>query len=444
MTNQITSQENVNLDIKNEQLFLRALTVEPDLLYDCILEPSDFSQPYHQEIFKITQEIYRTERNSSSVLVAIEDAEMRNYYERSILNDLHNSEFNRSQEKIKESAIKREVLGFCEHIKQSSEALDSSSLMGLMQDGLNGLITKDIKEDTINSATACYKAMEDLEDFLDGKKQLGVKSYLADMDNVIGAFGNGQLITIGAPSSHGKTALALSMALNQARQGYKVGFFSLEMSSDEIAKRLASMNTHFMGNNVSYDKIIKNNATSNEIDLFRSSIADVGNLDIYYNDFTNIDVHQISRVSSKWKSIYGVDIIYIDYIQLVGGKKDAQSREREVASITKALKNLAKQIDIPIIIMSQVNREINGGAKVLRSSHLRESSAIEHDSDKVMMMWRPYMLEGDSAVTPSHHTELLIDKNRQGKRGGIKLYYKSDLTLFLNKSHSYQNEENPF
>ena len=441
MTNTNITQRKTNSDLEAERSLLQALDLNPDLTYELKVSEDDFEDKIHQQIFTAITTAYQEKRETSSVFIDLEDDLARSYFIDKVQGQWSGN-FEPSQDIVQTNSLRRKITEWCRLTAMQVPELGYSDIMDILQESLNEFSTTDMKDDTVTSAQASMQALEFIDSFLSGDVDPTIPSYLKDLDNIIGGFGNGQLITIGAPSSHGKTALALTMVLNQAKHGKKIGFFSLEMSADELSKRLASMKSNDYTVKVSYDEIIKRIATKTQEDLYFKALQEVGNFPMYFNDNTNITINQLIRVATKWKSQYDIDILYVDYIQLVKGDKDAQSREREVASVTKALKGLSKHLKIPIVALSQVNREINGGAKILRTSHLRESSAIEHDSDKVIMMWRPALLEGEGSDIPTSQTELIVDKNRQGKRGGLKLHYYGDLTLFMDraKGETYFNK----
>jgi len=218
------------------------------------------------------------------------------------------------------------------------------------------------------------------------------------------------------------------------RQGYRQWNFYNKFGNNEFPQ-------------VGYDRVQKKRATQEEFDILRRSIHDLGNLNIFFNENTRISVYQLSRVANKWKNQFGLDIIYVDYIQLLSGDKSAGTREREVASITKELKSLSQRLDIPVIGLSQLNREV-GTSGAPKASNLRESSALEHDANKVILMWRPWMFDRKNPDWSINDAEVFVVKNREGESGQIKVHFNDILTLFSDRSRNendfYGSEDVPF
>lgn len=255
-------------------------------------------------------------------------------------------------------------------------------------------------------------------------KGIGKPSGIASLDRENGGFQNGQLVVIGARPSMGKSALVGGMAVEIAKKNKTVGFISLEMSNTEVAARLCAYdtNTDF---NVIYRGLYKD---QHETDiLYRKIGQETSTLPIYVSDKTKVNIPEIRAKTEKLKSLHGLDCLMIDYLQLVSaiGGSYTKNRENEIAEMSRGCKIMAKELDIPVILLCQLNREVTkrkGNERYPQLSDLRESGAIEQDADVVMFLHRDYMAgyEADeNGNSTENQADLVIRKWRNGKSNFI-------------------------
>ncbi len=262
---------------------------------------------------------------------------------------------------------------------------------------------------------------------------IGVPSGFITMDRAIGGFKKGELTIIAARPSVGKTALALQVARNAAELNNGVAFFSCEMSDMALAQRALSgesdkTNVELMTGKCNIDTIIKQS-------------EGLINLPLYIDDTSNISCMEIRAKARKLILRYGVKMVVVDYLQLMKG--EGQSREQEVSSISRGLKSIAKDLDIPVIALSQINRKSEDRAdKRPQLSDLRESGAIEQDADMVIFIYRPSMYGvktvdiAGGCVNSDGLMELILAKNRNGMTGSFYMKHNTALT----KIEEYNNE----
>lgn len=258
---------------------------------------------------------------------------------------------------------------------------------------------------------------------------IGVPTGFDDLDRKIGGFRKGQLVIIAARPAMGKTSFALNLAFNAAvGHDLKVGVFTLEMASDELLMRMisssaeVSMETMQKGFGMDQKKILR-------ITQFADLISDKN---IYIDDSGSNTVLDIRAKSRRLKAeIKGLDLIIIDYLQLMTARKATDNRQQEISEISRSLKILAKELEIPVIALSQLNRGLESrDDKRPKLSDLRESGAIEQDADIVMFIYRDdyYNKESEKPGT----AEIIIGKNRHGATGSIDLLFESEFTVFRN------------
>ena len=265
----------------------------------------------------------------------------------------------------------------------------------------------------------------------------GVPSGFNKLDNITSGWQNSDLIIIAARPGMGKTAFALSMARNIAvDHEIPVGIFSLEMSSVQLITRLISSETELPS-----EKLRKGDIQDHEWDQLHSKISGLEKAKLYIDDTPSLSVFDLRAKCRRLKSKYNIGVILVDYLQLMtsGVDKKSGNREQEISTISRSLKSIAKELDIPIIALSQLNRsvETRGGSKRPLLADLRESGAIEQDADIVSFIYRPeyYNQEvwDDGSDDPTEgQAEIIIAKHRNGGLDNIRLKFVARLAKFEN------------
>lgn len=248
---------------------------------------------------------------------------------------------------------------------------------------------------------------------------MGITTGFKKLDSVNGGFHPGQMIVIGARPSVGKSAIAGKIAVEVAKSGLKVGIISLEMNDTEIAGRLASLdvNVEF---NVLYRSLYKDKMQK---EFVYEKIAErTAHLPIFVTDKTGVNIHEIRGKAEKLKHTSGLDLLIVDYLQLVDGEETKRNtnREQEVSKISRGTKIMAKEMHIPVIQICQLNREVTrrkGADRFPQLSDLRESGSLEQDSDIVMFLHRDWMSglqNNQDGTTTEYDADLVIRKWRNG------------------------------
>ena len=271
----------------------------------------------------------------------------------------------------------------------------------------------------------------------------GVTTGLRLLDNLTNGWQNSDLIILAGRPSMGKSAAALCWALQPALNGTAVGVFSLEMSKEQLVGRIQS---YLSGVNVS--RIIKSQLTMGDIDIIDNSCQCLKDAQLYIDDTPNISLIELKAKARKLVNENGVKLIIVDYLQLMRSGRDIQHREQEVAEISRGLKALAKELDIPVIALAQLSRAVDGTAdKKPMLSHLRESGAIEQDADMVMFCYRPayYGIEqyevGGQMLEADGLFMLIVAKHRNGELGEVPLKFIGEQTKITNYDMFTQSNE---
>ena len=274
----------------------------------------------------------------------------------------------------------------------------------------------------------------------DGLLEDSVPSGFIELDKMTSGWKATDLIIIAARPSMGKTAFVLNLARNAAVD-YKmpVAIFSLEMGAVQLAKRLISLECE-----IDAQKVANGKMTNEEYAIMRDKVERLSAAPIYINDQPAINIYELRAQCRRLQNAHGIKMVIIDYLQLMSGGGDKNmNREQEISTISRSLKGLAKELNIPVIALSQLNRsvETRGGEKKPQLSDLRESGSIEQDADMVMFLYRPeyYKLdEGQTGESLKGAAEVLIKKHRNGPVGDVPLRFNKSFGRFYDANGLYE------
>jgi replicative DNA helicase len=259
----------------------------------------------------------------------------------------------------------------------------------------------------------------------------GVPSGFYDLDEMTAGFQKSDFVVIAGRPSMGKTSFAMNVAENvaaraKAKDRHAVAVFSLEMSKEALVQRmlcsLAKVDIH---------KIRRGYASGDEYKRLQAAAAQLHEAPIFIDDTAAIGILEIRAKSRRLVSETPLGMIVIDYLQLIRGPQNAENRQQEISSISRSLKALAKELQVPVVALSQLSRavETRGGTKRPMLSDLRESGAIEQDADVVLFVYRPEVYESDPAKRDGK-AEIIIAKQRNGPTGSVELAFLSECTRF--------------
>jgi replicative DNA helicase len=283
----------------------------------------------------------------------------------------------------------------------------------------------------------------------DKKNMPGVPTGYTLLDDLTLGFQKSELIIVAGRPSHGKTALTLNIARNAALQKYKIAFFSLEMTKNEIITRLISSESR-----VDAQKL-KSGKTSDEEWGRVFQALDRLKIKLFIDDTSEMNVLELRAKARRLKHESDIDMVVVDYLQLLKGEGAYERRDLEVAHVSRSLKALAKELDIPVVAAAQLNRGIEqrGAEKKPQLSDLRESGAIEQDADVVLFIHRPFLIKRPDKNDPTYmevlrKAELSIGKQRNGPPGNLDLIFLQEYTRFENEGKApvidIPQEDSPF
>ena len=264
---------------------------------------------------------------------------------------------------------------------------------------------------------------------------LGISTGYRDLDGITNGFQKSDFIIIAARPSVGKTSLVLSIVYNAAQQGVPIGIFSLEMSRDQLVKRIISMDTGLDGHLIQKGKFDSTQAT-----CVMKSLGKMDKLPVFIDDTSGLSIHEVRSKARRMVADYGVQVIFIDYIQLMGGKPGGDNqRNQEVSEISRGIKAMARELDIPIVAISQLSRAVEGrSSHVPMLSDLRESGSLEQDADIVMFIYREELYEKET--DKKGVAEIHISKHRNGPIGVIPMRFDGPTTRFSDLTYRQFDE----
>ena len=266
---------------------------------------------------------------------------------------------------------------------------------------------------------------------------IGVPSGFFELDQLTTGFQNGDLIIIAGRPGMGKTSFALNVMRNAAIDSKKkIGFFSLEMASEQLAMRLLCSEARVDSNLVRRGDLPKSKYKNLSL-----AVGPLSDSEIYLDDTPALSILELRAKARRLKNDADIDMIIVDYLQLMQGPKGVESRQQEIATISRSMKALAKELDVPIVALSQLSRAVEqrSGSHRPQLSDLRESGAIEQDADVVIFLYRKYLYTKEEE--DDGKAEIIVAKQRNGPTNTVEAAFINRYTRFENLAH---NSEPPF
>ncbi len=454
-------------NIEAEQSVIGSILVSNEIFdeINMIVANKNFYDPMHQKIFSAIEKLIysgmlanpitlknyfeneKDELNVPDYLVKITkfSTSSRQAIEYSKL--IYDLFVKRELVKISENIIDTAKLNDLDHDGQSIIENFEKSLFDLAEKGsLSSSLVKfdEAMRMTIEMASNAYKNDEGI---------VGVPSGLTDLDDRLGGMHKSDLIIIAGRPSMGKTALATNIAFNAAKKiqndGRKstIAFFSLEMSSEQLSTRILAEQSRIKSNDIRRGRI-----SEEQFDKFIETSKNISELPLYIDETPAITIAALSNRARRIKRLYGLDMVVVDYIQLMRAANFRDGRVQEISEITQGLKALAKELSVPVLALSQLSRAVESrDDKKPLLSDLRESGSIEQDADVVMFVFRESYYLKNKEPRPatvehaewqakmneiSHLAELLILKQRHGPTGTVMLEFEEMFTKFKDIQNS--------
>jgi replicative DNA helicase len=279
-----------------------------------------------------------------------------------------------------------------------------------------------------------YDRIEYLYDHQD--EALGVPTGFVDLDRLLGGLQRSDLILIAARPAVGKTSLGISIARHAADLGQHVAIFSLEMSSEQVVQRMVSAET-----GIDAQRLRLGELREREWPLFVQATGRLSDMPLYIDDTPSISVLQMRTKARRLHAEHGIDLILVDYLQLMtAGDIRTESRVQEVSYISRSLKGLARELDVPLVAISQLSRAVEQRSeKRPILADLRASGSLEQDADVVMFIYRDEMYNPDT--DQPNIAEVIVAKHRNGPTGAVQLFFRDRLAQFLDAETRHEPVE---
>ena len=410
-----------------------------------ILSPEVFYKKSHQLIFESIQRLFRESEPIDLLTVSADLKKNKNFeviggdfyligLSQKVSSSAHIEYHSRI---IQQKFIQRRLISISNEIisKSYNESTDVIDLLDEAESKLYDIAQNNIKGSSETAQNLVIQAKNRIEEISKQEGLSGISTGFEKLDRLTSGWQPSDLIIVAARPGMGKTALALSMARNvSVQKKIPVAFFSLEMSSVQLITRLISSET-----GLSSDKLRTGKLADHEWQQLNIKVSDLESAPLYIDDSAALTIFELRAKARRLASSHGIKLIIIDYLQLMnlGSSNKAGNREQEISTISRNLKALAKELNIPVIALSQLSRavETRGGTKRPILSDLRESGAIEQDADIVSFLYRPeyYGITewDDDMKTPSEgQGEFIVAKHRNGALDSIKLKFVANLGKF--------------
>lgn len=438
-------------DINAEKSLLGALILNdtsfPEVLEH--LKPEDFYDQRHENIFAAMVKIYSEHRPIDLLTLTSQlsaDKNLKKVGGAPYLTDLSNyvptaTHVKAYAELVERAALRRRLIAAGTDISEKAyeEGTSVEEIIGNAEKLLFDVSDKSTKTDYTAIGDLLVDAFDRMEDLhKNGGNLRGLKTGFRDLDRKTAGFQPGDLIIIGARPAMGKTTFAENLAYNVATINKKSTlFFSMEMAKSEIIDRMISDVS-----GVNNWKIRTGNISDEDFGKISDAMGEMSEVPLYIDDTSSMTIQSLRNKARRFAHEHNLGMIIVDYLQLIqGSDRYAGNRVQEVTEISRGLKILARELEIPVIALAQLSRQVTGRddpRPVL--SDIRESGSIEQDADIVMFLHRVDYYHHEEDYEPTNITELIMAKHRHGAVGTIKLYFHPELLRFMSLDTEHAEE----
>lgn len=433
-------------NIEAEQSVLGSMLLSKDAILtatEIIQDPKEFYNPQHQQIFLAIVELFK-ENKPVDLITLSSQLKDSNTLERvggsSYLTELVSLVPSYTNVKhycniVQEKALLRDLIRVSTDLMNEcyEPSKEAEEILETAEKRIFDISQRKSTGDFIHIQQALVSTLEKIEEVQKNSSNItGVSTGFRDIDNVTAGLQKSDLILIAARPSMGKTAFALNIAQNAAVKGGKsVALFSLEMSKELLTQRLLCSEAH-----IDSQKLRTGNLDEKDWEKLAYASSNLSKSKIFIDDTAGVGIMEMRSKCRRLKIEHGLDLIMIDYLQLMEGSKKSESRQQEISEISRSLKALAREMDCPVVALSQLSRAPDARAdhKPILSD-LRESGAIEQDADVVMLLFRNYYYSKDPAER--RLAEVNIAKQRNGATRTIDMAWLEEYTQFADYDYAH-------
>lgn len=426
-------------DLEAERSVLGGMMINKDAIADVleVLQGEDFYRPAHTSIYAVILDLFSRGEPADAVTVSAElqrRGELDRIGGRTYIFDLVNGVPTAANTGyyahiVREQAQLRSLIEVGTRITQlgyTTDGADVAELLNTAQSEVFQMTESRTKNDYASFHDIVPGLIEELEinASRDGAVS-GLATGFHDLDGVLNGLRPGQMVIVAARPGMGKTTIAMDFCRHIAFREHKpVAFFSLEMGRTELAMRVLAAEGE-----ISLSALISGDIRQNQWERISKTLARIAEGPLYVDDSPNLTMMEIRAKSRRMRQQHGIELIVIDYLQLLtSGGRTPESRQQEVSEFSRSIKLLAKELDVPIIAIAQLNRNPEQrNDKTPQVSDLRESGSLEQDADVVMLINRPQAEDGSLDMPPA---EVIVGKNRSGPTAKIELAFQGNYTRF--------------
>jgi len=449
-------------NLETERAVLAAILREPASCGESVVEllgpsPDVFYSHVHREIYKCALEL---KKNSVEVdPLTLADALRRKGVLDEIggevyIADLYNAiattaNFENWCEIVREYHILRGMINVCSDSLRKCYEVDTDikTLVDEIETNIYKVREDNTKQDIISLKDSIKDVFAEIQKVINKEKEVGIPTPYTELNRLIVGLKPGEMIVIAARPSIGKTTFALNLLHYVAMKGNRqrgVLFFSLEMTAEQIARKLLCMEAQ-----VSESSFYDGSFRPSDLQKLTGAVSELRKANIFIDPTAGLTIAELRAKARRMKTQHHIELICIDYLQLMRAGGDAmESRQQEVASISSGIKSLAKDLNVPVVVLAQLNREVEKSTSRdarPKLSNLRESGAIEQDADIVSFLHRDRDQTKNmtrEAMEKGVETELIVEKNRNGQTGVVFLTFHPHIGQFRERSR-YSDDDNP-
>lgn len=403
-----------------------------------ILNENDFHLETHKDIYNAIKQMYSDNEKIDLLTVTnkLRTDQVKNvnaYYITQLTNRVNSAANIVTHAYIlKQFCIKRQLLKITDKINSGIQG-DALQLLQDTETDIFNISKLNSKSNVFKLHDQYNEILEDIQENMNKKyngELTGIPTGLKSLDEITGGWQKSDLIIFAARTSVGKTAFALQSTLHAAMAGYKVAFFSLEMTKEKLIKRMMSNIT-----DIDHTKIQRNQLHEDEFEQLKEAKSTFSECKVFFDDQASLSTFQLNtRIKQMDYEENGIDLMIVDYLQLMNHKDAGRNREQEISMISQTLKRIAKDLNIPVVALSQLSRKVEDRAnKQPVLSDLRESGSIEQDADQVIFLYRPELcgVQNDANGNSTKNVCFIdVAKNRNGRLETINAYSYLDKMKF--------------
>ncbi len=413
-----------------------------------IVSPEDFYHPQHRAIYEAFLSLFEKSEPIDIVTVSAflkKEKKLKLAGGTEYLADLINkvptaAHVEHYANIVKEKSIRRNLIQASGEINETAfEEADFEDLLDSVERRIFSISERSRPQRFVHIKTELAKAHERIEQLHQGGVLRGTPTHFEGLDNLLSGFQRSDLILLGARPSYGKTALALDIARNVATHGGSVGIFSLEMSREQVVDRFIASQAK-----IPLWRLRTGKLSESERSLISDGYDELSETDIFIDDSPSPTILQMRSAARRLQLEHGIDLLVVDYLQLAQPRSAMNSMVHQITEISRGLKALARELNIPVLALSQLSRDVDKrDVKIPRLSDLRESGSLEQDADVVLFIYRKDRERIDLPPEESNVAEIIIAKHRNGPLGKVRLRFDPELVSFHNidKKHEYAREE---